>query len=121
MPSCWTSLKTGRGLRQCFGWDIFRPFQTWTEGAPRCLAQSMETSEPVLELPDGTVLVGRFEETVGTQLIFGDEVMTDGSHQVQLVCHTDKRIVFTKLQPQPPAVGWAQQQTETPQMPQEAS
>ena len=54
----------------------------------------METAAPVLQLPDGTRLVGRFEETVGTQLVLADTVGADGSHRVQLMCHTDKRICF---------------------------
>ena len=56
----------------------------------------METLHPVLQLADGTRLVGRFEETVGTQLILADAVQQggDGSHSVRLVGHTDKRITF---------------------------
>lgn len=61
------------------------------------IMQGMEGAAPVLRLPDGLPLVGRFEETVGTQLVFGDEVVaSDGSHRVHLVAHTDKRIVFSR-------------------------
>jgi hypothetical protein len=64
----------------------------------------METQQPVLCLVDGTRLVGGFEESVGTQLVLGDTVRGDGSHRVQLVCHTDKRICFSKA---PAAAGEA--------------
>lgn len=58
--------------------------------------QGMGTQQPVLQLADGTRLVGAFEESVGTQLVLADTAMGDGSHRVQLVCHTDKRICFSK-------------------------
>lgn len=64
--------------------------------ATRFPAQGMETQQPVLQVADGTRLVGAFEETVGTQLILADAVAGDGSHRVHLVGHTDKRICFTK-------------------------
>ena len=34
------------------------------------LLKDIDTDRPKLELPDGTVLEGDFEETLGTQLIF---------------------------------------------------
>ena len=56
----------------------------------------MEGGTPVLQLADGTRLVGAFQETVGDQLFLTDTLNPDGSHQVQLVGHSDKRITFSK-------------------------
>lgn len=50
----------------------------------------------MLQLAEGSRLVGAFEETVGTQLVLSDAVSSDGSHRVELVAHTDKRITFHK-------------------------
>jgi hypothetical protein len=49
-------------------------------------------------LPDGTELVGEFEETVGTQLVFSDRVVEGETttKSIQLVCHTDKKIKFRR-------------------------
>lgn len=76
-------------------------------------------------LPDGTVLVGEFEETLGTQLMFSGEYACDSlktrenaslmmffgaddmgaaaaeddegsKRSVELQCHTDKKIRFRK-------------------------
>ena len=58
--------------------------------------QGMEGGTPVLQLADGTRLVGAFQETVGDQLFLTDTLNPDGSHQVQLVGHSDKRITFSK-------------------------
>lgn len=58
----------------------------------------MDTLQPSLVLPDGTRLVGAFEETIGTQLLLADTVTADGSHRVELVGHTDKRITFARPQ-----------------------
>lgn len=56
----------------------------------------MGTAQPTLRLADGTRLLGTFEETVGEQLVISDAVQPDGSHQVQLLAHTDKRITFRR-------------------------
>lgn len=32
--------------------------------------QGLNTANPVLKLEDGTILVGEFQETIGTQMIF---------------------------------------------------
>lgn len=56
----------------------------------------METEQPILQLADGTRLVGAFEETVGTQLVLADTLAADGSHRVELVAHTDKRLCFSR-------------------------
>lgn len=64
----------------------------------------METARPVLRLADGTRLVGSFEEAVGTQLVLADSLAPNGSHAVQLVAHTDRRIAFAP-EPQPEAAG----------------
>lgn len=37
------------------------------------LLKDIDTDRPKLELPDGTVLEGEFEETLGTQMIFRTE------------------------------------------------
>jgi len=58
----------------------------------------METQQPCLRLPDGSRLVGAFEETVGAQLLLADTLGPDGSHRVELVGHTDKRITFSRPQ-----------------------
>lgn len=58
----------------------------------------METQQPCLRLPDGSRLVGAFEETVGSQLVLADMLGPDGSHRVELVGHTDKRITFRRPQ-----------------------
>ena len=105
------------------------------------MLQGLDGPAPVLELPDGTQLTGRFEETLGTQMVFSgpprcasssstamcslfpgmraavwaqpplrkrtplptaasaapaDASTDDGQAAVQLVCHTDKKIRFTK-------------------------
>ncbi len=60
--------------------------------------QGMETQQPCLRLPDGSRLVGAFEETVGAQLLLADTLGPDGSHRVELVGHTDKRITFSRPQ-----------------------
>lgn len=58
----------------------------------------METTQPTLRLADGTRLLGTFEQTVGEQLVLSDAVQQDGSHRVQLLAHTDKRITFRRAQ-----------------------
>mgnify|MGYP002389174044 CR=1 FL=1 len=61
----------------------------------------MDTDEPVLEWDGGPALLGEYEETVGTELLFSDEVHGDGSHTVGLHSHTTNKIRFRK--PLPPA------------------
>ena len=56
----------------------------------------MDSAQPVLQLADGTRLLGAFEEAVGTHLVLADTVSSDGSHRVELVGHTDKRLVFRR-------------------------
>jgi len=34
------------------------------------VVQNLNTKEPLMELQDGTVLVGEFEETLGSNIIF---------------------------------------------------
>lgn len=55
--------------------------------------QGLETSAPQLNLPDGTVLIGEFEEIIGTHMVFSDDPLAD---EVKLRCHTDKKIKFKK-------------------------
>jgi hypothetical protein len=59
----------------------------------------MDTPQPTLRLADGTLLVGSFEETVGTQVVLSGPAPGSSSHQVQLLGHTDRSIHFRK----PPA------------------
>ncbi|KAL4433812.1 hypothetical protein ABPG75_000253 [Micractinium tetrahymenae] len=68
---------------------------------PGCklLLQGMETAQPTLQLADGTRLLGAFEETIGEQLVLSDATQPDGSHRVQLLAHTDKRITFRQAAP----------------------
>lgn len=72
--------------------------------------QGMHTAQPRLEWPGGTVLLGSYEETVGTQLLFSDAVSDDGSHQVELVAQNRNRVVFRKSTAKPglgvTSVGW---------------
>ena len=61
----------------------------------------MEGPSPRLVLPDGTTLHGKFERTVGTQMVFRKEACegdpdSEATPNVKLVCHTDKKIVFRK-------------------------
>lgn len=64
------------------------------------LLQGMNGPSPRLVLPDGTILVGKFEETIGTQMVFSDtkngENSIDNFENINLVCHTDKKINFKK-------------------------
>lgn len=57
----------------------------------------MSTSQPTLRLADGTLLVGSFEETVGSQVVLsGPAVGSSSQHPVQLLGHTDRSIRFRK-------------------------
>ena len=60
---------------------------------PSLWSQGLETDTPELHLPDGTILVGEFEEIIGTHMVFSDDPLAD---EVKLRCHTDKKIKFTK-------------------------
>jgi hypothetical protein len=55
--------------------------------------QGLETATPQLQLPDGTVLVGEYEEIIGTHMVFSDDPL---ENEVKLRCHTDKKIKFKK-------------------------
>ncbi|GAB4819873.1 hypothetical protein N2152v2_006919 [Parachlorella kessleri] len=63
--------------------------------------KGMDTDEPVLAWDGGPALLGEYEETVGTELLFKDEVHGDGSHTVGLHSHTTNKLRFRK--PLPPA------------------
>jgi hypothetical protein len=67
----------------------------------RFLPQGMDTAEPSLAWEGGPALLGEYEETVGTQLLFRDEVHTDGSHAVALHSHTTNKLRF-RLPPKAP-------------------
>jgi len=59
--------------------------------------KGLHTPEPRLELDDGTILIGEFQETIGTQLVFAEHREEEGEGKgkvVELRCHTDKKIRF---------------------------
>jgi hypothetical protein len=56
----------------------------------------MDGSAPVLELPDGVVLKGAFEETVGTHIILDpNQLQASPGASRLVVASTERQIVFT--------------------------
>ncbi|PRW57896.1 general transcription factor 3C polypeptide 6-like [Chlorella sorokiniana] len=76
--------------------DLQEGVEVLPEPGTHLRLEGMETQQPCLRLPDGSRLVGAFEETVGSQLVLADTLGPDGSHRVELVGHTDKRITFSR-------------------------
>lgn len=74
----------------------------------------MHGDAPELRLPDGSVLRGAFEETLGSQMVFAEGAAAgDAPRAVRLLCHTDKRICFAA--PPPPAAATASPPTQQEQ------
>jgi hypothetical protein len=76
----------------------------------------MHGDAPELQLPDGSVLRGAFEETLGSQMVFAEGAAAgDAPRAVRLLCHTDKRIRFAAAPAAPPPPQQQQQQQQQQQ------
>ncbi len=64
------------------------------------LVQNLDSSCPRLKMPDGSWVEGRYEETIGTALVFLDDTQTGGATgergSVRYLCKTEQRLCFTK-------------------------
>lgn len=64
------------------------------------LPQGLDSSRPRLQMPDGSWVEGRYEETIGTALVFLDDSQTGGATgergSVRYLCKTEQRLCFTK-------------------------
>ncbi len=62
--------------------------------------QGLDSSRPRLKLPDGSWVEGRYEETIGTCMVFTDDSQASsvagGSGPVRYLCKTEQRLCFTK-------------------------
>ena len=62
--------------------------------------QGLDSSHPRLKMPDGSWVEGRYEETIGTAMVFLDDTQTGGATgergSVRYLCKTEQRLCFTK-------------------------
>jgi hypothetical protein len=73
----------------------------------------MHGDAPELRLPDGSILRGAFEETLGSQMVFAEGAAAgDAPRTVRLLCHTDKRIRFAAAPAAAPLPEQQQQQQQ---------
>ena len=73
-----------------------------------CL-QNLNTATPKVNLPDGTILTGKYEDTIGSFLFFEQSKRdqlpaadkSSAQPRAEFLCHTEKQII---MRAHPPSV-----------------